>query len=536
MGVSPLLGLAIALAFVALNAFYVLAEFAIVKVRGTRVQELHARGSREAALLATHVLPRLDAYLAVCQIGITVASLGLGWIGEPAVARLIERGFSLLGAEGVRVHPGVSYGVAFVLVMAAHILFGELVPKSLAIRMPARTALLAARPLRWSYGAFYPFLVTLNAGANGLLRLAGLPATALAETTHSEEELRYLLASARDRGVLDPAVFAIVDNAFRFRSRTVREVVVPRERVAYVALTKPWKENLEVIRAARHTRYPLVATGLDDPVGLLHMKDLLLRGLPLGREPNLMRFRRELLEVSPETTLERALALMRGRGAHLALVREREGRVAGIVCLEDIVETIVGRLEDEFDREEKTGLGDLLVPAAVVPEFVPSDRSDAFACGLAHLHAQHPHFDPEAALREVVRREGQFSTAIGGGVAVPHAILEDLGRPLLAVLRLRGRVEFPAIDGRPVHLAFLFLLPATNPGLRPRILGDVAWIAQRAGVIERAAAARTGEEAVSILGRALASRAAPPREARPAAAEERAPTSEGPAPPASAGP
>ncbi|MGH7149959.1 MAG: CNNM domain-containing protein, partial [Planctomycetota bacterium] len=202
MGISPLLGLAISLAFVALNAFYVLAEFAIVKVRGTRVQELRAKGSREAALLATHVLPRLDAYLAVCQIGITIASLGLGWIGEPAVAALIERAFALFGSEGVRVHAGVSYGIAFVLVMAAHILFGELVPKSLAIRMPARTALLAARPLRWSHRAFYPLLVTLNAGANGLLRLAGVPAQALAETSHSEEELRYLLASSRDRGVL----------------------------------------------------------------------------------------------------------------------------------------------------------------------------------------------------------------------------------------------------------------------------------------------------------------------------------------------
>ncbi len=502
------------------------------------MRELEARGSREAALLATHVLPRLDAYLAVCQIGITAASLGLGWIGEPAVAALVAKGFALLGADGVRVPHGVSLALAFILVVASHVVFGEQVPKILAVTAPARTALLSVRPLRWSYRAFYPFLVTLNAGANGLLRLAGFPTQALAETAHSEEELRYLLASSRERGVLDPAVYAIIDNAFRFRSRTIREVMVPRERVAYVALTKPWKENLEVIRAARHTRYPLVATGLDDPVGLLHMKDLLLRGLPLGREPNLMRFRRELLEMSPETTLDRALPRMRGRGAHLALVRGREGRVEGIVCLEDIVETVVGRLEDEFDREERTGLGDLLVPTAVVPEFVPADRSDAFACGLSHLHSQHPHFDPEAALREVERREGQFSTAIGGGVAVPHAILEDLGRPLLAVLRLRGRVEFQAIDGRPVGLAFLFLLPATNPALRPRILGDVAWIAQRAGVIERAAAARSGEETVAILQRALAARAAPPapKEARAGAPEERAPTSEGPAPPASAGP
>ncbi|HET6205137.1 MAG TPA: CNNM domain-containing protein [Planctomycetota bacterium] len=535
MDLSPLLGLAIALAFVALNAFYVLAEFAIVKVRGTRVQELRAAGNREAVLLATHVLPRLDAYLAVCQIGITVASLGLGWIGEPAAAALVVKGFALFGVVGVRVPPGVSFALAFVLVMAVHVVFGEQIPKILAVAAPTRAALLSVRALRGSYRAFYPFLVALNAAANGLLRLAGFPKQALSETAHSEEELRSLLSSSRDRGVLDPSVFAIIDNAFRFRTRTVTEVMVPRERVAYLALMKPWKENLAGIRTARHTRYPLGATSLDDPVGLIHMKDLLLRGLPLGREPNLMRYRRELLEMAPDTRLERALALMRARGAHLALVRGKDGRVAGIVCLEDIVETVVGRLEDEFDREERTGLVDLLVPAAVVPEFVPAGRSDALACGLAHLRALHPHFDAEGALREVEGREAQISTAIGGGVAVPHAILEDLDRPLLALLRLRGRVPFPAIDGRPVLLAFLFLFPATNPALRPRILGDVAWIVQRGGVVERAAAAASAEDAVAILQRALASRAGAPREARAGVAEERPTTAEGPGPPASAG-
>ena len=237
------------------------------------------------------------------------------------------------------------------------------------------------------------------------------------------------------------------------------------------------------------------------------MKDLLLRGLPIGREPNVMRFRRDLLEMSPDTPLERALAFMRARGAHLALVRGRDGSVAGIVCLEDIVETVVGRLEDEFDREERTGLADLLLPTAVVPDFEPSGRTDLLDQALTHLHGQHPHFDAEAALREVERREAQISTAIGGGVAVPHAILEDLDRPLLALVRARGRVPFASIDGRPVSLVFLFLLPASNPGLRPRILGYVASVAQRGGVIERAAAAKTAGETVALLQRALSGKA-----------------------------
>ncbi len=352
---DPWLGLALGLLFVLLNGFFVAAEFALVKVRPTQV-EPHARRGSRSGKVAQHMLQHLDAYLSGTQLGITLASLALGWIGEPAFAWILEPLITAIpGATPALVH-SVSLACAFGVITVLHIVLGELAPKSLAIRKPEPTSLWVALPLFVFYRVTYPVIWVLNHAANGLLRLAGIEPLSGPELAHTEEELRLLLSSHAG-ATLPEQKRQLLDNVFELSHRIARQIMVPRGDVVYLSTERSLEENLEIARKSGHTRFPLCEGDLDHILGLVHIKDIFRAAQPLR---SLEEVRRDIAMVPETLTLDRLLRRMRAERAHLAAVLDEYGGVSGIVTLENVIEEIVGQIQDEFDRErpELVALGE----------------------------------------------------------------------------------------------------------------------------------------------------------------------------------
>jgi magnesium and cobalt exporter, CNNM family len=336
---------------VALNGFFVASEFAIVKVRASQLDILAAQGNWRA-VHARQVTTHLDAYLSATQLGITLASLGLGWIGEPFLAQMIEPFFALANVPSPALIETVSFALAFTTITVLHIVLGELAPKSLAIRRAVPTTLWVSRPLALFYAVFKPAIRLLNGLTNWLLkRVFRLEPVAESELTHSEEELRLILDESARSAHISPASHAIVDHAFDMGRRLVREVMTPRGEVVYLDVNLSFRENLERAKAARHTRFPLCAEHLDRAIGLIHIKDLLAQ---LDEpKPSMLAIQRELLVVPEMMSLEKLLARFRGRRVHLALVLDEFGASAGIVTLQDVISEVIGPLPDEFGLERQ---------------------------------------------------------------------------------------------------------------------------------------------------------------------------------------
>jgi CBS domain containing-hemolysin-like protein len=342
--------LLLAAVLVLLNAFFVAAEFAIVKVRSTRVQELVREGAR-GSIAAQTAIQNLDAYLSATQLGITLASLGLGWIGEPAFASLVAPLLGLLGLWSDNLVHSVSLTIAFATITFLHIVLGELAPKSLAIRRPEETSLLVAPPLRLFYRLFYPALWFLNASSSFFLRMLYIAPASEAELAHSEEELRLLLAESHRIGTLSASKRTLLENVFDYTRRSAKHIMVPRADIVYLSLLRTLEQNLETIRQTQHTRYPICGDDIDHVVGMIHAKDLFQPIEGLNDVSDLMKLKRDILFVPESRPLEALQRDFQQRRVHMALVVDEYGGTSGLVTLEDILEEIVGEIQDEFDTE-----------------------------------------------------------------------------------------------------------------------------------------------------------------------------------------
>ncbi|MBA3609780.1 MAG: HlyC/CorC family transporter, partial [Chthoniobacterales bacterium] len=314
-------------------------------VRGSQLNVLG-----EDAKFARHVVSHLDAYLSATQLGITLASLSLGWIGEPFLARMLEPFFALAGVTAPAVIHGVSFSLAFAIITFLHIVLGELAPKSLAIRKSVPTTLWVIKPLGLFYTLFKPAIWVLNGAANWLLRrILGVDPVGESERAHSEEELRLLLAESGQAHELSVRGAQISANAFNLRRLTARDIMTPRPEVVFLDLEDSFASNLRLVKATGHTRFPLCREHLDRALGVVHVKDIItLQDEPA---PNLESIKRELLMVPEMMLLENLLDLFLGKHAHLALAVDEYGGVAGIVTLENVIEEVVGEIQDEFDTE-----------------------------------------------------------------------------------------------------------------------------------------------------------------------------------------
>jgi CBS domain containing-hemolysin-like protein len=343
---SPGWGMILGLLLVALNGFFVAAEFALVKVRPTQLEPLVDEGIRRAKL-ARHMLRHLDAYLSATQLGITLASLALGWIGEPAFAWIIHPLLTpFVGSNPPLLH-SISVTMSFLVITVLHIVLGEQAPKTIAIRKAESAALLVAFPLYFFYKITYPVIWLLNQASNRLLKLIGVPPAAEGELVHDEEELRLLLSSSKD-SQLSTQKRELLDNIFELSHRVARQIMLPRQDVIYLSTERALAENLRLARRSGHTRFPLCEGDLDHVIGLIHIKDIFHRERPLT---SLTEVAREIAFVPETLELDRLLKRMRTERFHLAAVIDEYGGVSGIVTLEDVIEEIVGSIQDEFDVE-----------------------------------------------------------------------------------------------------------------------------------------------------------------------------------------
>ncbi len=347
---SPALGLLITLLLVLANAFFVAAEFAIVKVRASQIELLVQTGSRTAKM-GQHLISHLDASLSTIQLGITLASLGLGWIGEPIVAKLIIEVMRLVGLEAdPDLAHSIALPVAFILITFLLIVFGELAPKALAIQHSQSTTLAVAFPLWFFYLIFSPAIVALNWTANQVLRLFGIRPASEAEHSHSGEELRFLLEQGREGGTIEQEEHELIENVFEFGETTVREILVPRTSIAAIEVTSSRSALVNLLVEGGYSRIPVYEDSLDNIIGVVHAKDL----ITLMEHRDLI-ILRDLLRPAffvPETKpIDDLLREFQRRKVHLAIVVDEFGSTAGLVTMEDILEELVGEIQDEHDSE-----------------------------------------------------------------------------------------------------------------------------------------------------------------------------------------
>jgi len=339
--------------FVVLNGFFVAAEFALVKVRASRIRELAAEG-RAGAKSTQRMLAQLDRYLSGCQLGITMASLILGALGEPAVSRVILAAFAALGYQPEVAPawlPVLSIGLAFAIITTLHMTLGEQAPKMWALRRAEGTALRAALPLRAFTVAFWPFINVINSLSNGMLRAVGLPPGAGYEPSHSGEEIRSILSLSARAGHISDREQELAENVFRLIELEVRHIVAPRVDVEFLSLGRTPEKNLEILRSSTHSRFPLCEDGLDTIIGFVHGKDVLEQVLD-GRSVDLRAVARDPLFVPDTMPLSDFLLELQSRLVHAAAVVDERGTVVGLAFREDALEEIVGPLGDEFDEAE----------------------------------------------------------------------------------------------------------------------------------------------------------------------------------------
>jgi CBS domain containing-hemolysin-like protein len=339
--------LLVAIALVAANGFFVASEFAIARLRPTQVADFVRQG-KPGAKSAQHAVEHIDSYLSACQLGITLASLGLGAVGEPAFHHLLE---PLLGDDARIVGFGLASAIAFLIITVLHVVLGELAPKSAAISRTGPLALALAPPMRAFYLATKPLVDAFNGLGNLVLKPFGIPpASEAGHAPHSEDELRVLLRQSREGGLIEHEEQQLSEAALVFGDRRAREVMTPRAEIDFATTADDPREIARTAMKGGHTRLPLCepGQGLEEAIGFMHAKDLLR--VAFGQaEPDIRSLARPLARVAESTRLDEVLREMRRDRRHLALVLDEHATVVGLITLEDILEELVGEIEDEFD-------------------------------------------------------------------------------------------------------------------------------------------------------------------------------------------
>lgn len=424
MSLGLQLGISLLLVFV--NGFFVMAEFALVRVRSTRLAELASEG-KGSARMALHAVRHFDVYLSATQLGITVVSLALGSISEPAVAVLV---FPLL--ERWHLAPSVEHAIAFTISLATvsvfHMVIGELVPKSLAIQKSEGVAMACSYPVHWFYMAFRPLIWVINRLARLVLRMLRLPVTGGHEMAHSEEELRMILTASGESGVLKDSEVDLVKHVFEFADKVASEIMVPRVDMVYMDATWPVERNHEVAANHTYTRFPLCEGDPDHVVGMVHIKDL--RRIA-GPGADIRQIKRDVLFVPEGKSIDQLLREFQVRKLHMACVVDEYGGTAGIVTLEDVLEQIVGEIHDEFEE-----------PDPEVQQLSPDRYLVDGKALLMDLRSAHAIDLPE-----------NDSETIGGWVLDHFGAIPDAG----ATLDVDGyRLQVAKMDGQRVRKVMIF--------------------------------------------------------------------------------
>ncbi|WP_037290819.1 hemolysin family protein [Saccharibacillus sacchari] len=349
MDLMTIVNLLILAVLLALTAFFVASEFAVVKVRVSRLDQLISEGNKKA-VRAKQVAQDLDYYLSACQLGITVTALGLGAIGKPAVKLLLYPVFEWLNVSDATASV-VSYAIAFFLVTFLHVVVGEMAPKTLAIQFAEKMTLLLAPSLYWFGRVMYPFIWALNGAARVLLRMFGVK-PAGHEDVYSEDELKIIMAQSFEGGEINETKLSYMENVFSFDERVARDIMVPRTQLVTIDKDMDYAELIAVLDENNYTRYPVTEEGSKDRIiGVVNAKKMLPH-IIAGRARRLEEFIRRIPIVSEATPIQETMIKMQQERMHIALVVDEYGGTAGIVTMEDVLEELVGEIRDEFDADE----------------------------------------------------------------------------------------------------------------------------------------------------------------------------------------
>lgn len=337
---------------IALTAFFVVSEFAIVKVRSSRIDQLIEEGSKKA-ILAKRVITNLDEYLSACQLGITITALAIGWLGEPAIAELLKPLFIRLNVSESLGHI-LSVGIAFATITFLHVVVGELAPKTLAIQKAEWVSLNTAGPLILFYKIMYPFIWLLNGSARLAVGLVGLKPASENDLAHSEEELRIILSESFKSGEINQSEFKYVNKIFEFDNRIAKEIMVPRTEIISFSLEDSLETFLQIVKEEKFTRYPVIDGDKDHIVGLVNIKEVmtdLIHDQDRGKKA-IDSYIRPIIRVIDSIPIHDLLVKMQKERIHMAILMDEYGGTSGLVTVEDILEEIVGEIRDEFDMDE----------------------------------------------------------------------------------------------------------------------------------------------------------------------------------------
>lgn len=337
---------------IALTAFFVASEFAIVKIRSTRIDQLVAEGNKNA-IAAKTVISNLDEYLSACQLGITVTALGLGFLGESTVEGLLHPLFELINLPE-SFSTILSVALSFLIITFLHVVVGELAPKTAAIQKAESITLLFARPLILFYKIMYPFIWVLNGSARLLSGLFGMKSVSEHELAHTEEELRLILSESYKNGEINQSEYKYVNNIFEFDDRVAKEIMVPRTEIVALDKDKSVQEILSIMTSEKYTRYPVLDGDKDHIIGLINLKEVLtdfVTGTG-ARDKTIEDYTRPIIQVIESIAIHDLLVKMQKERVHMAVLIDEYGGTAGIVTVEDIIEEIVGEIRDEFDADE----------------------------------------------------------------------------------------------------------------------------------------------------------------------------------------
>ncbi|MFC0270585.1 hemolysin family protein [Metabacillus herbersteinensis] len=337
---------------IALTGFFVASEFAIIKIRSSRIEQLIAEGNKQAVVVKK-VIDNLDEYLSACQLGITMTALGLGWLGEPTVEQMLLPLFVQYQVPESLSHI-LSFSIAFVSITFLHVVIGELAPKTVAIQKAEKISLWFSKPLILFYRIMYPFIWFLNGSARLLTGLFGLKPMSEHELAHSEEELRILLSESLKSGEINQSEFKYVNKIFEFDNRIAKEIMVPRTEIVSLSIDAPIHEQLGIIKDEKYTRYPVVDGDKDHIVGIINIKEIFTDLIQVNKRDSLRmdNYIRPIISVIESIPIHDLLLKMQKERIHMAMLIDEYGGTAGLVTVEDILEEIVGEIRDEFDADE----------------------------------------------------------------------------------------------------------------------------------------------------------------------------------------
>jgi CBS domain containing-hemolysin-like protein len=427
------------------NGFFVAAEFSLVSVRRTRIAELVEQGSIPARAVQK-AIQNPDRVIAATQLGITLASLGLGWIGEPALSHLLHPIIELFPAEiESEVSHSLSAGVAFAIITFLHVVVGELAPKSIALQDPEKTSLVVANPTLWTERIFKPVIWALNGTGNLLLRLIGVQPASGHELAHSVEELKMLVTASAEGGVVEIEEGEMLHAIFDFGELLVRQVMIPRTEIIAIEADEPLENVIGVVTESLYTKFPVYDDNLDQILGVLHVKELLRVMQTSGWETSTARsLTREALFVPETISVNDLLRQFRARRQHIAFVMDEFGGTAGLVTLEDLLEEIVGEVSDPFDEStpeiQTLPDGTFLIDGMTLIEEVNAEL---------HLDLQDSNYDTIAGymLGRLGRIPQVGETVEGGGVRLQVEEMDGLRIASVALRRLPKGGEGEKVNG-----------------------------------------------------------------------------------------